>query len=40
MTEAAETLPLDEFFDLLLEKTGYKAMLTAMGDEGVTKLET
>ncbi|WP_369677904.1 ATP-dependent helicase [Ruminococcus sp. CAG:379] len=39
LTEAAETLPLDEFFDLLLEKTGYKAMLTAMGDEGVTKLE-
>ena len=39
LTEAAETLPLDEFFDLLLDKTGYKAMLTAMGDEGLTKLE-
>ena len=32
-------LPLDEFVSRLIELTGYKAMLTAQGDEGQARLE-
>jgi len=39
LIEAAETKPLDEFFDLLLSKTGYLDYIKSMGDEGVTRLE-
>lgn len=35
----SEILPLDEFFDELLEVTGYKAYIEALGDEGINKLE-
>ncbi|MDR0974085.1 MAG: UvrD-helicase domain-containing protein [Ruminococcus sp.] len=31
--------PLEEFLDTLLVKTGYKAMLTKLGEEGETRLE-
>jgi len=39
LAEDAEELDLDELFDEICEKTGYTAMLKAMGDEGETKLE-
>ncbi len=39
LTEKADELPFDQFLDLLLEKTGYKEMLEAQGDEGLTRLE-
>ena len=40
MRAAAENIPLDEFYDMLLEKTGYEAMLRErMTDENVTRLE-
>ena len=39
LIEASETLPLDEFFDLLLKKTGYLDYIKELGDEGVTRLE-
>lgn len=39
MLEAADTLPLDEFASELLDITGYKKMLEALGDEGVSRLE-
>lgn len=39
LTEAAEELSLDELFDLVLDKTGYAAMLRAQGDEGIVRLE-
>lgn len=39
LKEAAETLPLDEFAAVVPEISGYKAMLEAQGDEGITRLE-
>lgn len=39
LTEASETLPLDRLFDEVTEKTGYTEMLTAQGEEGLTRLE-
>ncbi len=39
LAELAETAPLDELFDAVVEQTGYKAMLLALGDEGETRLE-
>ncbi len=39
LTEAAETKPLDELIDLLLDKTGYENMLKNLGDEGTARLE-
>jgi DNA helicase-2/ATP-dependent DNA helicase PcrA len=35
----ADTLPLDELFDAVLEKTGYMTMLEMQGDEGETRIE-
>lgn len=39
LIDAAQTMPLDVFFDELLDKSGYRAALEAMGEEGVGKLE-
>ena len=39
LSEAAETLPLDQLVDLLLEKTGYGTMLKNQGEEGAARLE-
>lgn len=39
LTELAETLPLEELFDQMLEKTGYTLMLQAEGEQGETRLE-
>ena len=36
---ASKELPLDELFDLVIDKTGYAAMLKAQGDEGISRLE-
>ncbi len=35
----SETLPLDELFDIVLDRTGYKQMLVLQGEEGETRLE-
>lgn len=37
--EAAKTMPLDELFDFVLDKSGYLAMLKNQGDEGQTRIE-
>ncbi len=39
LAELSETLPLDELFDEILERTGYKLMLQQEGEEGETRLE-
>ena len=39
LTDAVKTMQLDEFFDLLLQKTGYADYLKNMGEEGKTRLE-
>ena len=39
LTEAAETMPLDAFYDTLLETTGYMDMLRAEGEEGENRIE-
>ena len=39
LVEAADTLPLDAFVTALLDITGYKKMLEALGDEGASRLE-
>ncbi len=36
---ASQELPLDEFFDLLLEKSGYMESMKALGEEGITRIE-
>lgn len=36
---AAEEMPLDEMLDLLLDKTGYKAYMKSLGEEGEGRLE-
>lgn len=39
LTALSEELPLDQFYDVVLEKTGYAEMLKAMGEEGEARLE-
>lgn len=39
LKKASEELPLDEFFDLMLEKTGYLEYMKSLGDEGLTRIE-
>lgn len=39
LSEIAETAPLDALFDAVLDRTGYKMMLIALGDEGEMRLE-
>ncbi len=39
LRDAAETHPLDELYDLVLDKTGYYAMLQALGEEGEGRIE-
>ena len=39
LQEAADTLPLDEFYDRLLAVTGYDEMLRALGPEGEGRIE-
>ena len=39
LTAAVTTMPLDEFFDFLLQSTGYAEYLKNMGEEGKTRLE-
>ncbi|MCM1522896.1 MAG: UvrD-helicase domain-containing protein [Ruminococcus sp.] len=39
IAKASETLPIDELFDMILEKSGYAAMLKTQGDEGAVRLE-
>lgn len=39
LKEEVDVLPLDEFLDLLLEKTGYLEMLKAEGKEGEGRIE-
>lgn len=39
LIEASENLPLDKFFDELLDKTGYLEYMHSLGDEGITRLE-
>lgn len=39
LIESAETKPLDEFFDDLLDKTGYIDYMQSLGDEGITRIE-
>lgn len=36
---AEEELPLEEFLDVLLDKTGYRTAMEALGDEGALRLE-
>lgn len=39
LAQAAETLPLDELLDLLLDKTGYLEYMKSLGEEGITRIE-
>ncbi|MGN0621957.1 MAG: ATP-dependent helicase [Porcipelethomonas sp.] len=39
LAEASENTPLDEFFDLLMDKTGYMEYMKSLGDEGLTRIE-
>ncbi|MGN1089656.1 MAG: ATP-dependent helicase [Huintestinicola sp.] len=39
LEEAADKIPLDELFDLVIEKSGYSAALKNQGDEGAARLE-
>ena len=39
LTAAVATMPLDDFFDFLLQNTGYAEYLKNMGEEGKTRLE-
>lgn len=39
LKKASEEMPLDEFFDLMLEKTGYLDYMKSLGDEGLTRIE-
>ena len=36
---AAEELPIQELYELMIQKTGYRVMLEELGDEGLTRLE-
>ena len=39
LTDAADTMPLEELFDLLLDRTGYLDALKAEGEQGETRIE-
>lgn len=39
MQQALQEMPLDEFANEIMEISGYRAMLEAQGEEGVTRLE-
>ncbi len=39
LKQAAEEKPLDEFFDIMLDKTGYLDYMQRLGDEGITRIE-
>ena len=39
LNEAAKTLPLDEFFDSMLEISGYQEYLLSLGEEGIPRTE-
>lgn len=39
LKNAAESMPLDELLDVLLDKTGYAVYLKSLGDEGITRIE-
>ncbi len=39
LIEKADTIPLDEFLDEVLDKTGYMAYLKSMGEEGTSRIE-
>ena len=39
LMEIADTIPLEELLDELLERTGYRRMLTEQGSEGLNRLE-
>ena len=39
LKEISDSVPLEELLDEVMEKSGYRAMLLAQGDEGQTRLE-
>lgn len=39
LVKASEEMPLDEFFDLLMDKTGYLKYMQGLGEEGITRIE-
>ena len=39
LTNISQTKPLDEFLDILLDKTGYTAYMKSLGDEGIARME-
>ena len=39
LKDAAESKPLDEMLDYLLDKTGYAAYMKSLGDEGAARME-
>ena len=39
LVKASEAMPLDEFFDLLMDKTGYLKYMQGLGEEGITRIE-
>lgn len=39
LKKCSESLPLDEFFDFLLERTGYMEYMKSLGDEGLSRIE-
>ena len=39
LVKASDEMPLDEFFDLLMDKTGYMKYMESLGDEGITRIE-
>lgn len=39
LIEKVDTIPLDEFLDEVLDKTGYMAYLKSMGEEGTSRIE-
>ena len=39
LAQAAQTSPLDELLDMVMEKTGYLEYMKSLGDEGITRME-
>lgn len=39
LVSISETEPLDKLLDVLLDKSGYRAAMMALGDEGITRME-
>lgn len=39
LVTASQSLSMEEFLDFLLDKTGYRAAMEALGDEGINRLE-